>query len=169
MLWPHTSDSLTVFLENLNSFHQNIKFTWEISHTKVVYLDLEIFKGSQFKETGKLDIQTHFKTTNTFQYLHYSSCHPRSTFKGIIKGETIRFIRTNTSETTFNSILCKITTHLRHRGYPLHFIQNSPNIQIVPVILHHLGKTHLLTHLVSLSNIVLITVPSPFVSLNIGI
>lgn len=125
MLWPHTSESLTTFLQNLNSFHQNIKFTWEISHTKVVYLDLEISKGSLFKNTGKLDIQTHFKTTNTFQYLHYTSSHPRSTFKGIIKGEAIRFIRTNTSETVYNSILCKVISHFRHRGYPLHFIENS--------------------------------------------
>ena len=98
MFWPHSTDSLHTFLRELNAFHPNLKFTWETSQTKIIYLDLEIYKGSSFTETNTLDVTTHFKNTNTFQHLHFSSCHPRSTFKGIIKGEAIRFIRTNTNE-----------------------------------------------------------------------
>ena len=125
LFWNDTLDNLNNFLTDLNNFHPTIKFTWDISTTKIVYLDLEIFKGDLFSSTGKLDITTHFKTTNTFQYLHFKSCHPKSTFKGIIKGETIRFIRSNTQKEKFKQILSTFITHLKHRGYPSKFIFNT--------------------------------------------
>ena len=42
-----------------------------------------------------LDSQTHFKPTETFQYTHFSSCHPFNTKKGFIKGEALRILKTN--------------------------------------------------------------------------
>ena len=125
MLWTHSKEQLQTFLEDLNSFHPTIHFTWDISDSKVTFLDLEIYKGPHFKNTHHLDITTHFKKTNTFQYLHYMSCHPRSTFKGIVKGEAVRFIRSNTDETNYNQILKKFIKHLTFRGYPKQFIYNS--------------------------------------------
>ena len=95
MIWTHTLDDLEHFLQELNAFHPTIKFTWEISNTSVVYLDLTIYKGPHFSKTSYLDITTHFKKTNTFQYLHFTSCHPRSTFTGIIKGEAICWVIAN--------------------------------------------------------------------------
>ena len=45
--------------------------------------------------------------------------------RGIIKGEAIRFIRSNTNETNYNAIIKKFTTHLLYRGYPRKFILDS--------------------------------------------
>ena len=65
---------------------------------------------------------THFKTTNTFQYLHFSSSHPRSVFKGLVKGEAIRFLRSNTDAHTFCIIIRKFRDHLLLRNYPQDFV-----------------------------------------------
>ena len=59
---------------------------------------------------------------STSQYLHFSSCHPRSVFKELVKGEAIRFLRSNTHAPTFRRIKNKFRTHLILRGYPTKFV-----------------------------------------------
>ena len=48
-----------------------------------------------------LDVQTHYKPTETFQYTHFSSSHLVSVKKGFIKRETLRLLRTNLVNETF--------------------------------------------------------------------
>ena len=74
-----------------------INFTWTISTESDEFLDIRIYKGSRFRDTGFLDVQTHFKATNTFQYLHFSSSHPKGVFKGLAKGRAIQFLRSNST------------------------------------------------------------------------
>ena len=57
-------------------------------------------------------MRTHFKPTETFQYTHFSSCHPPGVRKGFIKGEALRLLRTNSSKTTF-----EFKQRLHDRGY----------------------------------------------------
>ena len=74
-----------------------MRYSRHSSNERIEFLDLNIFKGGKFNTTNHPDISTHFKTTNTFQYLHFSSSHPRSIFKGLVKGEAIRFLCSNTN------------------------------------------------------------------------
>ena len=60
-----------------------------------------MYKGERFKTESILDVRTHFKPTETFQYTHFPSCHPLGVKKGFIKGEALRLLRTNSSEKTF--------------------------------------------------------------------
>ena len=90
-IWTGTRTELL-----LNKAHRTLKFTWSISDERIEFLDLNIFKGGRFNTTNKLDMSTHFKKTNTFQYPHFSSSHPRGVFKGLVKGEAIRFLCSNT-------------------------------------------------------------------------
>ena len=55
-----------------NSFHATFEFTHEISSEKIVFLDTEVFKGPRFADSNTLDVQTHYKPTETFQYMHAS-------------------------------------------------------------------------------------------------
>ena len=48
-----------------------------------------------------LDVRTHYKATETFQYKHFSSCHPPGVKRGFIKGEALRLLRTNSTKATF--------------------------------------------------------------------
>ena len=49
-----------------------------------------------------LDSQTHFKPTETFQYTHFSSCHPFITEKGFIKGEALCLLTNSIKENFCN-------------------------------------------------------------------
>ena len=40
-----------------------------------------------------LDKKTHFKPTETFQYIHFASSHPLGVKKSFVKGEALRCLR----------------------------------------------------------------------------
>ena len=117
-IWHGTTESLDSFLMQLNGVHPTIKFTWEISESRVIFLDLEIFKGNRFRTTGKLDTRLHFKETNKFQYLPFNSAHPRPVMKGLVKGEITRALRASSDDLAFETTKAKIVRHLQQRGYP---------------------------------------------------
>ena len=63
-------------------------------------------------------MHSHFKPTETFQYTHYSSCHPPEISEGLIKGEALRLLRTNSSKSAFEEKIRNFIDRLRMRGYP---------------------------------------------------
>ena len=115
------------FIEQANKFHPTIKFTAEISENEITFLDTVVFKGERFKKESILDIKTHYKPTETFQYTHFNSCHPPGVKNGFIKREAMRLPTTNSSKTTFKESLVKFKQHLRTRGYPKTVIERSPS------------------------------------------
>ena len=117
-IWNINKDEVTEFIEQANSHHPTIKFTAEVSDIETTFLDTKVYKGKRFTELSILDIETHFKATETFQYTHFSSCHPPGVKKGFIKGEAFRLLRTNSSETVFKTAVARFKTNLIERGYP---------------------------------------------------
>jgi len=95
-------EEVSIFVNFANSFHSTIKFTCEMSSERAVFLDTEVFKGPRLSTLKILDSQTYCKPTETFQYIHFPSCHPFDTKKGFIKGETLPFLRTNSVKENFN-------------------------------------------------------------------
>jgi len=69
------------------------------------------------------DVCTHFKPTETLQYTHFLTCHPSGVKRGFIKGEALRLLRTNSSETLFEESITNFKTHLLERGHPENYIQ----------------------------------------------
>ena len=106
-------------------YHPTIKFTAEISATEITFLDTCIYKGDRFKSESILDVRTHFKPTEAFQYMHFSSCHPPGVKKGFIKGEALRLLRTNSSKRTFEENRKLFKQRLRVRGYPNNLIDET--------------------------------------------
>ena len=70
-------------------------------------------------------IQTNYKPTETFQYTHYISSRPLGVKRGFIKGEALRLLRTNSSETTFEESISNFKSRLITRGYPNKMIQTT--------------------------------------------
>ena len=64
------------FIELANNHHPTIKFTAEISDTEITFLVTCVHKGYRFERESILDVRTHFKPTESFQYTDFSSCHP---------------------------------------------------------------------------------------------
>ena len=73
-IWTHGQEKLKVFLEDLNKFHPNLKFTSDSSEENVAFLDLKV----KLKQ-GKIETDLHVKSTDRHQYLHYTSSHPEHT------------------------------------------------------------------------------------------
>ena len=78
-----------------------------------------MYKGERFKRCGVLDIKTHIKPTNKQLYVHASSYHPKGTGKGIVLGEALRYLRTNSDEENYRRMISKHKSVLRRRGYIL--------------------------------------------------
>ena len=77
---------------------------------------------------SSLDVRTHFKPTEAFQYMmyaHLSSCHSPWVKKGFIKGEALRLLRTNSSKRTFEENIKLFNQRLRVRGYPNNLIADT--------------------------------------------
>ena len=114
-----SKNEIQTFKELANNYYATIKFTGEISAVEITFLDTCVYKGERFKKESKLDVRTHFKATETFQYTHFSSCRPPGDRKGFITGEALRFLRTNSSETKFEKNITLFKQRLRNRGYPI--------------------------------------------------
>ena len=123
-VWTLPEKEISHFVDFANSFHATIKFTHEMSSDKIVFLDTEVFKGPRFAVDKTLDVQTHYKPTETFQYTHFSSSHPLSVKKGFVKGEALRLLRTNSVKKTFELRKLEFLTRLLARGYPRELAEN---------------------------------------------
>ena len=110
-------DDLSNLISKLNRCHKTLKFTSEISDQQVTFLDLQIFKGPNFAQTGILDHRVNQKETDTHQWLDPTSTHCPSVFQALIKGETLRYLRCNTIESEFINKVNFFTDKLVERNY----------------------------------------------------
>ena len=110
-------EEATRFFEIGNQVHPLLKFTYEISESSMVFLDTVIYKGIRFTESGVLDTKSYIKPTNSFQFLHRTSAHHKSVFKGFIKGECIRHARNTSSRDILIKELSDFKIQLLKRGY----------------------------------------------------
>ena len=113
-VWHTTEDNIEKFVQRANNYHDTIKFTAEISDSEITFLDTKVYKGERFKRESTLDVQTHYKRTETFQYTDFYSCHLPGVKKGFIKGEALRLLRTNSSVVTFNNNMQNFKTRLKN-------------------------------------------------------
>ena len=125
MIWTDSTYKLTTFLTNLNSFHPNLNFAYQHSPSFIDFLDMTIYKGHYFNYTNILDTKTFQKQLNLYQYLHFSSDHQPSIFSAMIRGECIRYVRTDTMPDTYSATLHNFKQRLRRRQYPTSLIDKA--------------------------------------------
>jgi len=68
-LWNIDKKDIGLFIELANNHHPTIKFTAEISDTEITFLDACVHKSYRFERESILDVRTHFKPTESFQYI----------------------------------------------------------------------------------------------------
>ena len=112
MKWTHGDKELDEFLEHANSIHPSIKFTHEVSKTKISFLDTT----TTVKE-GNMTTDLYSKPTDKHQYLSPSSCHPKHCFKSIPFSQAIRVKRICSTVETTKQRLEDLRHHLKRRGY----------------------------------------------------
>lgn len=118
IIWEGTLESAENFVKSLSLLKNdcNMEFTAKIAK-KIEFLDLNIMLTKE-----GLEFFTHQKKLNKYGYITPSSCHPKHTFSGFIKGELTRYA-INSSK----SIYYKITKNLFYqrllaRGYQRTFL-----------------------------------------------
>ena len=76
--WPYGEDKLKELHDILNSLDDSIKLTAETSCEELPFLDVMIRK-----DNTHLTTDIYYKPTDSFQYLPYTSSHPRHTKNNI--------------------------------------------------------------------------------------
>lgn len=117
ILWTHGFEEFKRFFNILNNHLGCIKLTYVYDLNKVDFLDVTVFKGSRFEETGVLDTKVYFKPTDSHQLLHTSSFHPKHIFSSVVRSQVIRFNRICNNKSDFNSACSILFLSLRQRGY----------------------------------------------------
>ena len=117
LLYNGSENEIQTFFNIANRSHEHLKFTYEYSNKEITFLDTEIYKGSRFTNEGVLDIRTHIKKTETFQYLERTSAHPTNVFKAFIGGELIRYIRNSSNKTELEKLTQSFKNRLINRKY----------------------------------------------------
>ena len=87
-IWTHGQGKLTLFLEDLNKCHPNIKFTHETNKEDIVFLDLQVKLLD-----GKKSTDLFVKSTDRHQFLHYTSSHPEQAKRLIVFSQALRVSR----------------------------------------------------------------------------
>ncbi|GFS07801.1 hypothetical protein ElyMa_001258700 [Elysia marginata] len=120
LIWTHGRAKLESFIAHANTFHPTIKFTSNISDTQIPFLDVMVSL-----KNNTLHTDLYSKPTDTFNYLHWSSCHPFHTKSSIPYSLAFRLIRICSCEETLARRLTELTEHLKRRGFPLKHIQKA--------------------------------------------
>ena len=120
MIWLHSEEELKIFLDRLNTFHNSIKFTWEIGFRRICFLDVAVTLTE-----GGFVTDVYNKPTDVHQYLNYGSCHPPHVKRGIPYGQGLRLKRICGSDETLKSRLDDLRGFLMERGYDQSFIDKQ--------------------------------------------
>jgi hypothetical protein len=120
-IWTSDEGSLLTFIDHINSFHRTIKFTSDYSHQQANFLDVTIQKA----ESGVLTTDLYTKPTDTHQYLHASSCHPRHCKTGIAYSQALRLRRICSNDSKFSHHAQNLKNHLVARGHSSTKVQQA--------------------------------------------
>ena len=121
LVWIHTLQEFRDMLEVFNNHNKTIKFKANIDIFSITFLDVTIYKGKRFQQHKILDTKVHFKPTDTHELLHKKSYHPQHTFKGILKGQIIRFVRICNNNKDMRNAINTVFPILHKRGYKPQF------------------------------------------------
>ena len=120
-IWQHGTDKLEKFVQHLNNCYQTIRFTLEISPSKVNFLDITVFKDTN----NKLQTTLYCKPADSHNYLLYSSQHPRHLLNGIPYAQFLRVKHICSDNCDFRKNCSMFATHFACRGYPLHILEKA--------------------------------------------
>ena len=91
------NDSIAYVLDQLNSFHKQIQFTYEVEHNKLPFLDVLIIKNA-----NTIDTTVYRKPTNTDVYLNWNTHAPTTSKVGTLRTILSRTYTICSSETYLN-------------------------------------------------------------------
>ncbi len=113
----YSIDKINTIITSLNSYHNSIKFEFNISQTNATFLDTSLYI-----QNNQIFTDLFIKPTDKKQYLHFSSSHPNSQKTSIPKSQLIRYRRIITDDNKFLLRTQELKTKFTNRGYPIKII-----------------------------------------------
>lgn len=118
-------DHAVPFWSAWNKLHKDIKVTGCISTDSVVMLDLTIYKGTLFSQTGYLDLKLYQKPLNRYAYIPFSSHHPLSSKSAWLNSELRRYVKNNSHFEGYLRDRRSFIVRLLARKYPISLITKA--------------------------------------------
>ena len=121
MLFRGSEIDCQALVDWLNSLMPGVvKFKFEFSITRIIFLDLEIFI-----EEGKLKTDLHIKPTNKQLYLDFNSNHPDHCKKSIPYSQGLRVVERCAKPCDRDEQLSNLKTKFENRNYPSDLIETQ--------------------------------------------
>ena len=112
-IWAEGEDKLEGFLNRLNNFHADSKFTHEKFKPSVHFLDVSVSIVDQ-----KLETDLFCEPTDCHQFLHFSSAHPLHNKKSTVYSKELLIKRLCSSPLAFQKHLNNLKTWFCKRRHP---------------------------------------------------
>ena len=125
LLWTDTLQKAQLFISECMILGTDTHGTMRKLETtmehgaKIAYLDLSLQLDRSFKRSGAVSSGLFSKPMSLHAYAPFNSCHPRPTFKGILKAEKMRVIRASSSEKAAQKTLSQMFNWFKARRYPV--------------------------------------------------
>jgi hypothetical protein len=120
VIFLRSEEELNNFLLRLNSFHENVKYTWDIGYQRISFLDVSVRL-----DNGSFCTDVYSKPTDAHQYFNFKSCHPPHVKSGIPYGQALRLKRICHSDKVFESRLQELKGFLVKRCYNSEFVESQ--------------------------------------------
>ena len=119
-IWTESENELEGFLQRLNAFHPNLKFTHEKSKVSITFLDVTVsINGEEF------ETDLYCKPTDCHQFLEFNSAHPIHNKKSIVYSKGLRIKRLCSKKDAFEKHLESLRSWFGKRGYTKKLVDNQ--------------------------------------------
>ena len=120
IIWKEEFGNINELHNILMNLHPAISFKWNINSSTIDFLDITVIK-----DNTSLKTDIFYKTTDTHQYLHFKSCHPKACKNNIPYNLARRICTIVSDKNTQDLRLSELEDMLRARQYPKEFIKTG--------------------------------------------
>ena len=113
MIWKGTKAELMTFIKDLNEKHKTIKFEFQVSPRKIVFLDAMLYED----KNNNIQTTLYRKPTDQQAFLHAKSEHPRSVKSSIPYSQALRLNKICSTSTKFDKNCAIIKQKFLNRQY----------------------------------------------------
>ena len=121
MVWNNGRESLDNFLTHLNSCHETIKFTSDISPESVTFLDTTV----KIDSDRRVYTDLYCKPTDSHNYLLFESSHPSHLKTSLPYSQLLRVRRICSKLSDFDRNAIMIGKHFLRRHYPANIVEEA--------------------------------------------
>ena len=122
VIWTHGEECLIEFVNQINKMHTKIQFTAEWSSRSIAFLDVNVSIDG-----GRIVTDLFSKPTDTHQFLHRRSCHPRHCKSTIAYSQALRMRRICSEDDLYQKRTKELENYLVNRGYDRVEVQHQIN------------------------------------------